>query len=638
MSRESKTQSSDKWEVVVARNFEEIEAIRPVWEQMWRDGPYPVPNAHIDRYLSVVRTSGDGVQPYVMLVRDKGCPAAMIIGRIEKHQFKCKIGYRTICDPRLRCLSVIYGGILGQPSSAASAQIVELLHGILRRRIVDVVFLNQIRADSNLHEAMRKKRTGFLCRSHCQKFQQHWQTSIPYPWDGFRRMISRKHERDVHRCVRNLEKACSGPVKVVCYSQKEDISEFVKVSSRISALTYQRRMGQGFVADPLTLALLTQAQEYGWLRAYVLYAGSEPVVFEFGCVQGDGYFAETAGFDPRWKAYSPGTILQLRIFERLSRDDKVQTYDYGFGDATYKQRFGSVSWPEVSESLFAPAWYPITVNLVDSSIRGLSLGLQYLAQRFGLASTVKAWWRHHIQPDQAKCSEENISQDGGAESLPMSGKNDMRIRRANEADEVEILDICRRSFFDIRWRGLPARGRTWWAVALASEAADTYVAESDGRIVAFALLINNERLWKKENELRQGSSAIRVLSCVLCPRLSLAAVYRRINKLVNGTKEFPPQAAVTGSHGRTWLEMLVVRSRDRRRGIAQLLLQQCESRTKALGRDATALFVARTNEPAVRLYGKMGYEKSAQTYEYDLYMKTLSRVSMSTDASSAWKG
>jgi ribosomal protein S18 acetylase RimI-like enzyme len=81
--------------------------------------------------------------------------------------------------------------------------------------------------------------------------------------------------------------------------------------------------------------------------------------------------------------------------------------------------------------------------------------------------------------------------------------------------------------------------------------------------------------------------------------------------------------------------MLAVRSQERHRGIAQLLLQQCEARTRALGRDAIALFVARTNEPAIRLYKKMGYEKSAQTYEHDLYMKTLAHISMNAEVSSA---
>ena len=58
-------QFSGDCKIVTATNFEEIEAIRPVWEQMQRDEPHPVPNADIDRYLSVVKTSGDDVRPYV---------------------------------------------------------------------------------------------------------------------------------------------------------------------------------------------------------------------------------------------------------------------------------------------------------------------------------------------------------------------------------------------------------------------------------------------------------------------------------------------------------------------------------------------------------------------------------------------
>jgi len=394
-------QLSSNYEVVTATSFKEIEAIRLIWEQMQHSEPYPVPNADIDRYLSVVRAKGKGVQPYVMLVRDNGCPAAMVICRIEKHQFKCKIGYWTICKPRLRCLSVIYGGISGQPSSSACAKIVQHFQEILKQRVVDVVFLNQVRTDSNIHEAVRKA-TGYLCRSHCQKSQQHWQTLIPYPLNGFKGIVSKKHRHDIQRCIRNLEKACSGPVEVVCYSQQEDIDEFVKVSSRISALTYQGQIGEVSIAGPVTRALLKQAQEDGWLRAYVLYAGREPIAFEFGSVYEDGYFAETAGFDNRWKAYGPGTILQLKIFERLSRDDKVLKYDYGFGDATYKQRFGTVSWPEVSVHIFAPRLHPLFVNATRSFVMGMNQGLGYFTNKIGSVGWIKRRWRNVLKKSSKK--------------------------------------------------------------------------------------------------------------------------------------------------------------------------------------------------------------------------------------------
>jgi hypothetical protein len=83
MIRSSCTQLGNDCKIVTATNFEEIEAIRPIWEQMQSDEPHPIPNADIDRYLSVVKTRGDDVQPYIMVMKCGGRPVAIMIGRIE---------------------------------------------------------------------------------------------------------------------------------------------------------------------------------------------------------------------------------------------------------------------------------------------------------------------------------------------------------------------------------------------------------------------------------------------------------------------------------------------------------------------------------------------------------------------------
>lgn len=381
--------------MVIARNLAGVELLRPVWEKLQNEETFPVPNAGIDRYISVIEPLQDAVQPHIILLRYNSQVKAMAIGRIERTTLNCRIGYKTLMRPTLKCLSIIYGGLVGKFTDETFAIVLQELTGALAKREADVVTFNHLRTDSPIHQLVRAK-LNVLCRSHFQNSQNHWQTLIPSPSEGLDRIISKKHQRDIQRCVRNLEKTCSGPVRFVCYRKKEDIEEFMNIASRISASTYQGKMGLGFVADSLTRSLLIQSQEDGRLRAYVLYAGTEPVAFEYGCVQSDGYFAEQAGYDLRWNAYGPGTILQLKIFEHLGRDDKVVKYDYGLGDATYKQRFGSVSWPEISLYIFAPRLHPIIINLLDSSIRGMSIGMTRLVQKLGLIGKIKKWWRGRL--------------------------------------------------------------------------------------------------------------------------------------------------------------------------------------------------------------------------------------------------
>src|SRR4030043_288457 len=111
-------QSYDNLTITYARSFEEIEAIRAIWQQMQSQGANPTPDADIDRFLSVVKSLGADVQPYVMLVKQDGRPAAMMIGRVEKHPLEFKFGYKVLAKKTLKCLTIVYGGVLGGPDDA----------------------------------------------------------------------------------------------------------------------------------------------------------------------------------------------------------------------------------------------------------------------------------------------------------------------------------------------------------------------------------------------------------------------------------------------------------------------------------------------------------------------------------------
>ena len=196
---------SSDYEVVTATSFKEIEAIRPVWEQMQCSESIPILNAHIDRYLTFVESMKETVRPYVIILYHDGDPKSMLIGRIEKRRITCRVGYAKIFKPSLHCLSVVYGGILGQPDEDVSAVLVRELMNILRRRKASAIFFNYLRTDSYMYKAVRSV-PGFWGRSHFPIIQRHWETRIPRSSDEMKKLISRKRQRDINRCVRNLEK------------------------------------------------------------------------------------------------------------------------------------------------------------------------------------------------------------------------------------------------------------------------------------------------------------------------------------------------------------------------------------------------------------------------------------------------
>jgi len=156
-----------------------------------------------------------------------------------------------------------------------------------------------------------------------------------------------------------------------------------------------------------------------------------------------------------------------------------------------------------------------------------------------------------------------------------------------------------------------------------SEAADTYVVERDAQVAAFAVLVKNEELWKKGRKQRHSPLVIRLLSRLVCPRLAAAEIRRNVNKLINRTEKCLRKPPAIRSYNRTWLELLAVLPEERGHGIAKQLLQECESHTKAMGREAIGLMVPTSNLPAIRLYEQMGYKKTAKILEYEFYVKVL---------------
>jgi len=406
-------ESHHTWKTVIARNLEEIEAIREIWKQMQRDGSMPVLNSDVDRYLAVVETMKEAVRPYVIVLYCEDNPKAMVIGRIEKRRIICRVAYATILKPSLRCLTVVYGGILGQPSGRTGAKLLQELTNTLKQGDVDAVFFNQLPLDCPLYDLTRKT-PNFLCRCYSPVVEPHWQTSLPDSVEAFYKDKSGSRKRYLRRYTSALEKASSGPVEMVCYRSEDKLDHVINIASEISAKTYKHALHVGFCDDYLTRSLLTKAAKQGRLRAYVLYAGGKPCAFEFGIEYGNVFFPEHIGYDPLLRSCSPGTVLFIKVMEDLIDNSNVRVFDYGFGAAAYKERFGTKSWPEASVYIFAPRLYPVIINILHSSVGSLNAALEYIVNKIGAIDWIKRKWRNNLTTAASRSGKRQSRMPGSA--------------------------------------------------------------------------------------------------------------------------------------------------------------------------------------------------------------------------------
>jgi hypothetical protein len=396
MSKNSVKNLPDGWEIRVAESRDEIEAIRPIWERMQSLQNYPTIDADIDRHLSVVESMEGKAQPCIIVLSYEGKPSVMVIARIQEHELVITLGYKKLFRPRLKCLVVSYGGILGQINSDTGCFVIRELMKQLRSRKIDMVYFSELRTDSLIFDFSRKL-PGFLCRDHTPVVDTHWQTTALSSREEFTKTLSRNERRNITRHTKQLENKASGIVELKSYRGLDEMNQYISVASEISSLTYQKMITGGFSDSPSTRSLLTEAVKKDWFRAYILYAGSEPVAFESGLLYKSTYFAEYRGFHPDWTCGSPGSILLLKVLEEFSQDTNIQKYDYGFGDAPYKQRYGQEKWMEAPIYIFAPGLYPIFVNIIRTLIASFEISVKYILKKYGFIDRVKRSWRKRLE-------------------------------------------------------------------------------------------------------------------------------------------------------------------------------------------------------------------------------------------------
>jgi hypothetical protein len=380
----------------LAGSIEGIAAVRPLWDQMQADEPFHIPNTDYDRYISVIQSIDGSVEPFAMYVRQGQTPLAMVIGRIEKHPYDLKLGYLTLLRPRLKCLNVVYGGIMGHPDERLCSVLIRELTAQLKAKRADVILFHHLRTDTAFYQAVRSV-PGFLTRDHYPRADEHWRMDVPDTISKFYAARSRGHRHNLRRAISKFEEDHTGQVRYVHYSAEDEVDDFLKTAAGISAKTYQHALNAGLADDESTRSRIKASAANGWFRGHLIYAGDTPCAFQLGLQYRNVYYMINIGYDPAFLSYKPGLILFLKVLERLCDDPSVDTLDFYFGDAEYKNRYGTEHWQEASICLFAPRVYPRLINALQVTTTCMNAGLKSAIDKMGFVNQIKRKWRNRLR-------------------------------------------------------------------------------------------------------------------------------------------------------------------------------------------------------------------------------------------------
>jgi hypothetical protein len=382
----------------VSKNLDEIAAIRPLWDQMQKQESSNIPDTDYNKYVSIIKSMDGKAEPFIMYLKKDETPLAMVIGRIEVQPLHLRLGYLTLIRPRLKCLTIVYGGIMGKPDESLCHTLISELKSQLKAQQADVIFLHYLKTDTIFYRVLRSM-PCYSCRQ--VKIDKHWRMAVPDAIDKFYSTRSRGHRHNLRRAISRFEQEYDGDIRYVNYTSEKEVTDFLKTAAHISEKTYQHALKEGLVNDERTRARIKADAAKGWFRGHIAFAGNKPCAFQLGLHYENIYYMINMGYDPAFKSYNPGLVLFLKVLEGLCEDPSIELVDFYFGDAEYKNRYGTEYWQEANIYMFAPKMYPMFINALQVTTLGMNACLKYIVNKMDLTDRIKRQWRNLLSARSA---------------------------------------------------------------------------------------------------------------------------------------------------------------------------------------------------------------------------------------------
>ena len=184
-------------------------------------------------------------------------------------------------------------------------------------------------------------------------FRKYWFRYVP--WQAGRHYIdldgtfqqylgrfSAKSRNTLARGARKFAEASGGAVDFREYRHPDDMSAFHEAASQVTRKTFQHKLLKSGL--PLTDDFRGKLFELAALdkfRGYILFHGKSPVAFMYCTAHNDVLTGQVAGYDPAFQQYSPGTLLLYHILNRVFSEGRFRVFDFGIGESSYKDFFGT---------------------------------------------------------------------------------------------------------------------------------------------------------------------------------------------------------------------------------------------------------------------------------------------------------
>ena len=262
----------------------------------------------------------------------------------------------------------------------------------------DVIFFEEVPVDAFLWKYLQ---TSSAIRKSFRKYIPsppfpHYTLRFNGTFDGYMKKFSSRHRHNLRRRISKFYEEAPAEVKWVKYTKPEEVNVFLELAVAVSRKSYQWNLFQrGLYAAELLRRRLQFAAANGWFRSYILFCGMAPVSFVVGFQHHGQFDHYEVGYDPEWKKYAVGTVLQLLMIEDLFNNNTPEVLDFGL-DADYKEEFSNDSSLRQNVFLFKRGPYTRFVQTSHQACELTTKTVSGLLEILNLKSKLKKalrWWR-----------------------------------------------------------------------------------------------------------------------------------------------------------------------------------------------------------------------------------------------------
>ena len=243
----------------VLRDVAELASVRDAWLRLVTDQIAVDP----DFFVATLNADPRIVRPHIIVLERHGEPEAMLIARIERLELRVRAGYRTLYAPRVRSLTIVYGGILGDVDEATFGVLLRSVRESLAADEADVAIFRHLPLDSAFYR-IASTEPSFLARQHVMDADIHWELELPESLDHVLRSLKPKKRKNMNWYTRRLERDYEGRMSMRIFTEPTELDEFFRDVEPVSLKTYQRALGVSFGDTPAHRR--ADAREHGaWL-------------------------------------------------------------------------------------------------------------------------------------------------------------------------------------------------------------------------------------------------------------------------------------------------------------------------------------------------------------------------------------